>query len=195
MLRSLDSQGLLTNASAHAFMSVPREKFVPPQHIEFAYSDVAIPLKTGSTISQPSMLAIMLRELQLFAGARVLEIGSGSGYMLALMHAMGAVVEGVEIDSKLAEISRQTLRSLGIEAVVHSGDASSVGLDQPFDRVLFSAAISRVPEWAAKLLTPEGFVLAHVGDEYEQELIRAYQDRTERVGVPCRFVPFIKPPI
>ena len=186
LLSSLQRTGTPAEIVA-AFAAVPREQFVPAKSEDQAWDDCALPLALGSTISQPAMIAIVLEELRLKPGARVLEIGSGCGYLLALLSAMGCDATGIEIDSALAERSKQLL---GKSAAVIAGDAASADLGGPFDRIVFSAALDAVPQWALDLLTPEGFVLAPIG-RFTQELERVYRDGTrERTGRLCRFVPF-----
>src|SRR5687767_8684418 len=118
--------------------AVPREQFVPASSAEQAWDDCALPLGSGSTISQPAMVAVVLEELQLNPGLRVLEVGSGSGYLLALLRALECDAKGVEIDPKLAEGSK---RALGEGVTVISGDAATVDLQGPHDRIVFSAAL------------------------------------------------------
>jgi protein-L-isoaspartate(D-aspartate) O-methyltransferase len=190
LVQIFDAERLLTPASKQAFLTVRRELFVPLEYREAAYADSALPLAPGSTISQPSMIAIMLQELQLSGSESVLEVGSGSGYLLALLAAMGAKATGAEILPEIAAASRAVLASEGIAASVVTGDASATAFSEDFDRVVFSAAVDYVPGWAVRLLRQDGFVLAPVGRE-EQELVRLYVDRTERTGRRCRFVPFV----
>lgn len=178
------------DALLEAFKKVPREEFVPPEWRDRAWSDQALPLAEGSTISQPTMIAIMLDTLDVSPGMRVLEVGSGSGYVLALLEEMGVEAVGVEIISHVANRSLLTLRRLGYKAEVLQGNAAEMTWDEKFDRVLFSAAVEEVPRWAIEALKEGGFVLAPVGDRSAQELIRAYKDRTERTRQYCRFVPF-----
>jgi protein-L-isoaspartate(D-aspartate) O-methyltransferase len=186
LLSSLQRTGTPADIVA-AFAAVPRERFVPAESADRAWDDCALPLGLGSTISQPAMIAIVLEELRLTPGARVLEIGSGCGYLLALLSAMGCEATGIEIDSALAERSKILL---GQSATVISGDAASAEFGGRFDRVVFSASLDHVPNWALDLLTPEGFVLAPIG-RFTQELERVYRDGTrERTGRLCRFVPF-----
>jgi protein-L-isoaspartate(D-aspartate) O-methyltransferase len=173
------------------FLEVRREDFVPKGYEEFCYDDHALPLMEGATLSQPSMLAIMLRELRLAPGLQVLEVGSGSGYFLALLCAAGVDATGVEILRGLADQSRENLAKGGWAAKVIAGDASRIEFDTCFDRIVFSAAIDEVPGWAFRFLKPGGFILAPFGRSNGQELIRYYPDRIERTGQYCRFVPFV----
>ncbi|MER3414377.1 MAG: protein-L-isoaspartate O-methyltransferase [Armatimonadota bacterium] len=177
-------------ALLEAFRRVPREEFVPPEWRNRAWSDQALPLAEGSTISQPSMIAIMLDTLDVSPGMRAVEVGSGSGYVLALLEELGVEAVGVEIIPHVANRSLLTLRRLKYKADVLQGNAAEMEWNEKFDRVLFSAAVEEVPQWSLDLLKEGGFVLAPVGDRSSQELVRAYRDRTERTRQYCRFVPF-----
>jgi len=186
LLESLRKSGTPADV-LHAMETVHRERFVPKSSASHAWDDAALYLAHGSTISQPAMVAVVLQELQLAKGLRVLEIGSGSGYLLALLATMGVDATGIEIDEVLAASSR---KALGDSARVIAGDAAKVERDGPYDRIVFSAALTEVPQWARADLTSEGFVLAPVGSGI-QELMRIYTDGTEvRTGRLCRFVPF-----
>lgn len=191
LVARLKSQGLLTEETEKAFLAVRREEFVPESLLDYAYYDGALELAEGSTISQPSMIAIMLKELRVQQGMRVLEVGSGSGYLLALLSDLGCEAVGIEINPRLAAESQRTLDREGCEARVIQGDASTAVVGGDFDRVVFSAAIAEVPSWAVRFLKPGGFVLAPIGGRNEQELVRATAEKTERTGRYCRFVPFI----
>lgn len=130
-----------------AFERVPREAFLPAELAPRAYDDRALPIGLGQTLSQPSMIALMLIALDISPRHRVLEVGSGSGYVLALLSQLGCEVFGVERLAELAGRSRETLRAIGIsDVMVHEGDGSH-GLPEhaPYDRILVSAAAGRSP--------------------------------------------------
>lgn len=173
-----------------AMSRVPRQEFMPEGHRAGAYVDAAIPLGYGATLSQPTMVAIVLEQLRLVPGLSVFEAGSGCGYLLALMEKLGCAAYGAEIVNALCEASRRTLSELGVRAEVRCSDAKMAYTDRQFDRVVFSAAVRVVPEWALERITPEGFVLAPAGDARSQELVRVSREGTERTGCLCRFVPF-----
>lgn len=183
-LRAIGTEpGVLT-----AFSAVDRTAFVPMPHRDSAWLDVALPLSDGSTISQPSMVAAVLEELRLAPGMRVLEIGSGSGYLAALMSEMGAEVTGIEIDATLAASSRELL---GDGVTILHGDAAAVDFEDDYDRVVVSASVSEPPEWALSLLKKDGFLLAPIGVGV-QELMRCDANGDCRgTGKLCRFVPFV----
>ncbi|MBS3099572.1 hypothetical protein J4462_05130 [Candidatus Pacearchaeota archaeon] len=100
-----------------AFVKVPREKFLPKNLNHFAYEDTALPLEKGATISQPYTIAFMLKLLKLKPKQKVLEIGSGCGYVLALLEEITlGEIYGVEIIKSLAEKSKQILKELNYPA-------------------------------------------------------------------------------
>lgn len=180
-----------------AFGRIPREAFVPLSERGSAYDDRALPIGDGQTISQPTMIAIMLDQLGCTPSCRVLEVGAGSGYAAALLSCLAAEVDGVEIRADLAERARHTLESIGVEVRIHVGDGSR-GLPEraPFDRILVSAAPVRVPPALVEQLAEGGRIAIPVGDPYEQVLLVGDKDATGAMhwhrGVPCMFVPLIE---
>jgi protein-L-isoaspartate(D-aspartate) O-methyltransferase len=126
-----------------AFAVVKREDFVPEEFILHAYDDVPIPLsERESSLSQPSTIAFMLQLLDPSSESKVIEIGSGSGYVLALLAELcpKATVYGVEINTKLAINSTKKL-SQNPRITIFNTDGSNGLLPQaPFNRILMSAA-------------------------------------------------------
>lgn len=177
-----------------AFEKVPRERFLPEHLRKWADENQAIPLVEGSSISQPSMIAHMLESMDLRPAMKVLEVGSGCGYVLALLSEMGVSATGVEVIESLANESKTTLESLGYKAKVIEGNAQGLDFDERFDRILFSAAVKDVPVWTFGLLEPGGFVVCPLGREDEQELVLLDSEKIKRTGIFCRFVPFLPKP-
>lgn len=174
-----------------AFESVPRDRFIPKELRKHSDDNLAIHLEEGSSISQPSMIAYMLEALKLESGMKVLEIGSGCGYVLALLCELGIEATGVEIIESLAVESRDALKSLGYEAKALVGNAQALEFDEKFDRILFSAAVRDVPTWAFRLLEPGGFIVCPFGREDSQEMVVMDSEKIKRTGIFCRFVPFV----
>jgi protein-L-isoaspartate(D-aspartate) O-methyltransferase len=180
-----------------AFQQVPREAFVPPQLAARAYEDTALPIGLGQTISQPSMIALMLAELGCGPRHRVLEVGSGSGYVLALLAQLAGEVFGIERHAELAARARQTLRSIGLtKLTLHDGDGAR-GLPEhaPFDRILISAAAAAIPEALIEELAEGGRLVMPVGAEETQTLVTCERDDKGnlhyRAGASCVFVPLV----
>jgi protein-L-isoaspartate(D-aspartate) O-methyltransferase len=180
-----------------AFEQVPREAFVPETLADRAYEDTALPIGLDQTISQPSMIALMLAALDCSPRHRVLEVGSGSGYALALLSHLGCEVFGVERHAELAASARETLRAVGVTGVViHEGDGS-LGLPAhaPYDRILVSAGAASIPEPLLAELAEGGRLVMPVGTAEKQILVTCERDDKGtlhyRAGASCVFVPLI----
>lgn len=180
-----------------AFASVPRHLFLSEAQKDVAYEDRAVPLAEGQTVSQPSMIAIMLSELECQPNQRALEIGAGSGYAAALLGQLVGEVYAVEILPPLAALARENLRRSGASNVhVSLGDGSfGLAAHAPYDRILVSAAPSEVPNALAEQLAPGGRIAIPVGDAHSQTLLLGEKSSTGelkwRRSVPCIFVPLV----
>lgn len=179
-----------------AFRSVPREAFVPPDLAALAYEDRALPIGEGQTISQPSMIALMLAALAPAAADRALEVGAGSGYAAALLGRLTANVLGVEIVPALAERAQKTLALLETPNVrVELGNGAAHVEGGPFDVILVSAGARELPRELVEELAAGGRIAIPVGDEEGQHLLTGRRDEhgemTWRRGTPCVFVPLV----
>lgn len=180
-----------------AFRRVPRHHFVPEHLREHAHEDRALPIGEEQTISQPSMIALMLDALQVGPGDRVLEVGAGSGYAAALLGQLAAEVDAVELRPALAERAQRTLSELGIENVRIHCRNGSYGLPEraPFDRILVSAGARRVPPALVAQLAVGGRIAIPVGDQLEQRLMTGQRTSDHNIEwdalTPCIFVPLV----
>jgi protein-L-isoaspartate(D-aspartate) O-methyltransferase len=179
-----------------ALRAVPRHRFVPDHLQDAAYKDEPLPISSGeSTISAPHMVAIQLEAARLVPGLSVLEIGSGSGYLIALIAEMigptGRVL-GLELDPSLVARSRSILDSLGLRdrAEVRATDGWEGASDRaPFDRILVSCAVPQLaPAWRDQLAR-DGRIVAPVGDRWVQRLLTfGGGSNPIDTGPECRFV-------
>lgn len=149
-----------------AFEKVKRENFVPEHLKSYAYEDIALPIESGSTISQPSTIAFMLSLLDLHYGQKVLEIGSGSGYVTSLISEIikSGKVYGLEINKRLAIKSKELLlKDSNIEIFNKSGSLGFSSL-APFDRIIVSASFSdlRIPLSLSEQLSQNGLLIAPI---------------------------------
>lgn len=180
-----------------AIERVPRELFVPEAQRQHAYEDLALPIGLEQTISQPSMVALMLAELECLPHHELLEIGSGSGYAAAVVSSLVSRVHGVERHAELAYRSRAVLGRLGLTNVtIEHGDGTRIGRDRRFDRILVSAAAAAVPSQVVSALAPGGRLVMPVGTPDRQMLLRVELGHDgivrEQRGVPCIFVPLVE---
>ena len=186
-----------------AMRAVQRHLFVPRVNPDRAYEDHPLPIGHGQTISQPFIVAFMTDALGVEPGARVLEVGTGSGYQAAVLAAMGAEVFSIEIVPALALHARKALEAVGIQVdgpagtpgVVHLsiGDGS-LGWPEaaPFDRIMATAAPLELPLALVEQLGPGGRLIAPVGSSHSQDLrvVERHGDAIEtRHILPVLFVP------
>lgn len=143
----------------------PREDYVPPAYRNLAYADMNVPLGQGQVMMAPKLEGRLLQALRVGAGDRVLEIGSGSGYVTALLAALAAHVYSVEIHPELAEQAKQKLSAHGVQNVtVEVGDAAR-GWPQhaPYDAILVTGSLPLLPESLRAQLAPGGRLVVIVG--------------------------------
>jgi protein-L-isoaspartate(D-aspartate) O-methyltransferase len=147
-------------------MVVKREDFVPAAYRAFAYSDTEIPLAQGVSMLKPVIEGQALQALQLKKHEKVLEVGTGSGYMAALLATHADQVISVEIDPALAEQARTNLRKVGIDNVtVTVGDGlQGVAAEAPFDVIMVSGGVGEVPQALLDQLKVGGRLFAIAGD-------------------------------
>jgi protein-L-isoaspartate(D-aspartate) O-methyltransferase len=172
---------------------VPRHLFVPAELKGVAYTDGALPIGLGQTISQPYIVALMTELADLGGGETVLEIGTGSGYQAAVLAEIADTVYTIEIVEPLASSAAARLDSLGYaNVVVRCGDGYQGWAEHaPFDAVIVTAAPDHVPEPLIEQLKVGGRLVIPVGDTY-QELLRITKTEDGALGrsvIPVRFVP------
>jgi protein-L-isoaspartate(D-aspartate) O-methyltransferase len=176
-----------------AMRDVPRHEFVPERWRTQAYADRALPIGEEQTISQPYIVALMTELAAVRPAARVLEVGTGSGYQAAVLATLGADVYTIEIVPVLAERARTTLARLGYTKVrTRQGDGYRGWPEAaPFAAIVVTAAPPEVPAALLAQLAPGGRLVIPVGT-VEQEL--QVHERTAdgvrvRSVIPVRFVP------
>jgi protein-L-isoaspartate(D-aspartate) O-methyltransferase len=178
-----------------AMRRVPRHLFVPAALLEEAYGDWPLPIGSGQTISQPSVVGMMTEALELRGTERVLEIGTGSGYQAAVLSVLARDVYTIEIVRELGVDAEKRLRELDYTNVhVRIGDGYAGWPEEaPFDRVILTAAPPEVPKALLDQLADDGILVAPVGKEQRtQWLVRMRKKdgklTTERLEL-VRFVP------
>ncbi|MFH1234153.1 MAG: protein-L-isoaspartate(D-aspartate) O-methyltransferase [Candidatus Diapherotrites archaeon] len=177
LVNSMEQYGAIGSEEVKsAFLKVPREIFFSIEQRQHSYADSAFPIGHGQTISQPSTIAVMLELLEVRKGMKALEVGSGCGYVLALLSELvggKGKVFGIELIPELAVFSIKNLKTAGVKnAFVEFGDGTK-GMQKkaPFDRILVSAAAEEVPEALIAQLAPGGRLVAPVGPRHTQQMV------------------------
>lgn len=175
---------------------VPRHKFVPKNLQKVAYENRPLPIGYGQTISQPYIVAIMTDLLQVDENDRVLEIGTGSGYQIAVLAELVAKAYSIEIIKPLGKQAKERLQRLGYENIeLRIGDGYYGWKEQaPFDAIVVTAAASHIPPPLIKQLKPGGRMLIPVGSRFMiQELLLVEKSAEGKVStrqlLPVAFVP------
>lgn len=193
---SLRARGIRDVALLRAMELVPREVFAPRRFTDLSRTDVALPLPCGQTMTGPGVVATMLLALGVEPGQRVLEIGTGTGYVTALLTRLGAEVVSVERFNTLAESAAQHLKIVEAGKVrIEVGDGLAVRPRERFGRILLNGAVPAVPETLTHLLGPGGRLVGAQTVEGLPRLVRV--DRLEdgefrqELGANLRLSPLV----
>ena len=196
--RQIASRGITDPKILEAFSSVPREQFLSAEYAELAYGDHPLPIEAGQTISQPYIVALMIKAAEIRPGDKVLEVGAGSGYAAAVMSRIAGSVIAIERQPDLVAIASERIRRLGYDNVrIIEGDGTR-GLpeDAPFDAIVAAASGSHVPDTLVEQLAPGGRIVMPVGEpDWIQKLVKVTKGPAGKLikedlgGV--RFVPLI----
>ena len=192
----LRARGVRDEHVLDAMARVPRHEFTVVRYRDQAYEDHPLPIGECQTISQPYIVAVMLEALSLKATDKVLEVGTGSGYVTALLAELAAQVFSLERHVKLADEARSTLTRLGYAnvKVIASDGTQGFAAAAPYNGILVSAAAHELPPALIAQLAPGGRMVIPVGPGDAQQLqlilIEEGQPRTI-LGERCRFVPLL----
>jgi protein-L-isoaspartate(D-aspartate) O-methyltransferase len=194
--RQLRARGIGDERVLAAMAEVPRERFVPARRRRQAYSDSALPIGSGQTISQPWIVAAICQALALRGDEKVLEVGTGSGYSAMVLSLLAAEVVSVERHQALADSAREVLAALGaenVELVVGDGSAG-VPERAPFEAIAVHATAPAPPPALLAQLAAGGRMVVPIasGSVDTLTLLRRRGEEVEVVSLgPCRFVPLI----
>jgi len=196
LVETLRRKGVRSLSVLRAVQMVPRHLFVPESVRHRAYDDVALPIGSGQTISQPYVQARYLELIGLTGQEKVLEIGTGSGYQTALLALVASMVFSVERVAGLAQSARAALTAAGIRNVTVLVGDGTLGWRPfaPYDAILVSAASPEVPAPLVEQLAPGGRMVIPLGDRAAQTLmlVERHGDgvRSSTIG-DVRFVPLV----
>lgn len=192
----LEARGIRDRRVLDAMGEVPRERFVPVSLRDVAYADRALPLSEGQTISQPYMVARTCELASLAPSAKVLDVGTGSGYQAAVLAAMGVEVVSIECLPLLAASASRVLSELGYHVHVVVGDGTLGWPDgAPYDAIVCAASAPDIPPSWKRQLRVGGRAVLPIGSRSLQDLTvveRTGEDRFEhsKHGA-CVYVPLV----
>lgn len=192
-----EKYGLKAPGVFAAMLSVPRDAFVPERFRESAYSDGPVPIGKGQTISQPFTVAFMTHLLGLKGEEKVLEIGTGSGYQAAVLSLLSKEVFTIERIKSLALSAKKRLKKLGYKNVrVKAGSGEEGWKDvAPFDAILVTAGMEKVPKQLFEQLGDGGVIVAPVGKGMDKAMSK-YSKNKGRISKKTygifHFVPFVQ---
>lgn len=191
----------LTNPQVQAAMQlVDRKAFLDDEHKRLSRDDAPVGIGYDQTTSQPSLIGWMLEQLALRPRMRVLEVGTGCGYVTALLSQLGTHVFSVEILAPLSERAERTLKRLKVPNVhLRVGDGYAGWPEEaPFDAIIVAAGAAKVPQPLIDQLAPGGKLLMPVGPPDAMELVLVERqlsgEVTSRSLLPVRFVPLTGAP-
>jgi len=200
LIKNFELSGYIKSSKVKkAMLKVPRELFVPEKYYGEAYADTPLPILGDQTISAPHIHAIILSELKLKEEDKVLEIGAGSGILLAYIREIVGVkgkVVGIEINKETYEFAKENLKKAGYKGVILIHGDGSLGYTKyaPYDKIVVSAASPDIPKPVIEQLKPNGTLLIVIGSPYgDQNLIKVKKSKSgklvENQLLPVIFVP------
>ncbi len=193
--QQIQHRGITDPRVLAALRRVPRHRFVDPAWIDAAYTDHALPISQGQTISQPYIVAYMTAAAQLSPTAIVLEIGTGSGYQAAILAELAREVYSVERIPALAERAQATLQHLGYtNSHIRVADGYQGWPEfAPYDAIVVTAAPREIPTALLAQLAPQGRLVIPVGEGHQdiQVITQTPQGLHLETTLPVQFVPMV----
>ena len=192
----IKEKGVKDTAVLNAMMQVPRHLFMNSVFERQAYEDKAFQIGAGQTISQPYTVGFQSQLLKLTKGMKVLEIGTGSGYQAAVLHALGAKVFSVERQKELFDTTKVLLPNLGFRVKCFYGDGyAGLTAFAPFDRIIITAGAPSIPAPLIDQLKVGGIMVIPIttGEEEIMTTLVKNEDGSTTIkehGV-FRFVPML----
>jgi protein-L-isoaspartate(D-aspartate) O-methyltransferase len=194
--RQLAGRGITDERVLEAMREVPRHRFVPEDMWDMAYRDTPLPIGHGQTISQPYIVGYMTQMLHLAPDDRVLEVGTGSGYQVAILSRLASQVYTIERVEELTRCAERVMQELGYDNVLFRVGDGGYGWPEaaPFDAIIITAAAPEVPQPLIAQLADGAPLVAPIGPAGYQELVRLTKQgegtQVEHL-VPVAFVPLV----
>ncbi len=197
LVEELKRKGITDARVLAAIGKVPRHQFIDDSAFErFAYVDQAFPIGCGQTISQPYTVAFQSQLLQVKAGEKVLEIGTGCGYQTAILCELGAKVYSIERHRPLYLTTRKRLTEMGYRAhLVHGDGYKGLPVHAPFHKVIVTCGAPEVPQALIDQLVQGGILVIPVGGEGGQAMysvVRTAEGDVRTEHGAFSFVPMVE---
>lgn len=192
LVRKLRQKGIRDERLLEAIGKVPRHAFFDDALLGHAYEDKAFPIGQGQTISQPYTVAFQTEKLEIKAGDKVLEIGTGSGYQACILLEMGAKVYTIEYNRALYQKTREFLPELGYNPFFFFGDGSKgLPVRAPYDKIIVTAGAPVVPDALVAQLGENGILVVPVGNRDKQLMVKLTKKKGTLIKEEFDFFSFV----
>ena len=192
LVRKLRQKGIREERLLEAIGKVPRHAFFDDALLGHAYEDKAFPIGQGQTISQPYTVAFQTEKLEIKAGDKVLEIGTGSGYQACILLEMGAKVYTIEYNRALYQKTREFLPELGYNPFFFFGDGSKgLPVRAPYDKIIVTAGAPVVPDALVAQLGENGILVVPVGNRDKQLMVKLTKKKGTLIKEEFDFFSFV----
>lgn len=200
LILALRNKGITSDRVINAITHIPREQFLAPALRVEAYEDKALPIGESQTISMPSVVGAMTQALDIQSTDKILEIGTGCGYQLAVLCKLARRVFSIERFASLSESANKRLHMLNISNYITMVGDGAKGWPQqaPFDKIIVTAAARIMPEPLLNQLKPGGILVLPIGEsEHQQTLVKCTKNSDGSIGYEdlgkVAFVPLVSP--
>ncbi len=197
LVEEIKKKGIVDEAVLNAIGKIPRHLFLDSSFDRFAYNDVAFPIGSGQTISQPYTVAFQTELLEIKKGKKILEVGTGSGYQASVLAELGVKVYSIERQRKLYEKTRRFIEKLGYRINTFYGDGyKGLPTYAPFDNIIVTAGAPEIPKDLLLQLKIGGWMIIPVGGENGQIMTKVTRkgemDFEKKIYGEFAFVPMLK---
>ncbi len=197
LIQSLKEMGIIDDRILKAFDQIPRHYFLDLAFDEQAYTNMAFQIGSGQTISHPFTVAFQTQLLELSKGAKVLEIGSGSGFQTCILAALGVKVYSIERHKQLHRKAKSMVDYFRFTARLFFGDGyQGKKAYAPYDRILVTCGAPELPLELIHQLKNGGILVIPVGDGAEQKMLKIKKDHEGQISQEefgtFKFVPMLE---
>jgi len=175
LMLKLRQNGVSNPEVLKSIETIDRSSFISKSFLNRSLEDIPLPIECGQTISQPSLVAFMIQQLEIPYRSKVLEIGTGSGYQTAILSRLSSRVYSIERYKKLVDMAKLRLANLNISNVIILLMDGFFGysLQAPFDRIILTAAVEEIPNLLINQLKVGGIMIIPVGlSNQKQSLLK-----------------------